>query len=128
MCGIPQGSILDPLLFLLHINDLPNVSPVLDPIMYADDTNLFYSNNDIETLFSAINMELEKISEWFKANKLSLNVKKTNYTLFHKSSSKDYLNLKLPELKTVNSVLKRQISVKFLGVMLDENYFMERTY
>ena len=96
--------------------------------MYADDTNLFYSNNDIETLFSAINMELEKISEWFKANKLSLNVKKTNYTLFHKSSSKDYLNLKLPELKTVNSVLKRQISVKFLGVMLDENYFMERTY
>ena len=96
--------------------------------MYADDTNLFYSNNDIETLFSAINMKLEKISEWFKANKLSLNVKKTNYTLFHKSSSKDYLNLKLPELKTVNSVLKRQISVKFLGVMLDENYFMERTY
>ena len=96
--------------------------------MYADDTNLFYSNNDIETLFSAINMELEKISEWFKANKLSLNVKKTNYTLFHKSSSKDYLNLKLLELKTVNSVLKRQISVKFLGVMLDENYFMERTY
>ena len=96
--------------------------------MYADDTNLFYSNNDIETLFSAVNMELEKISEWFKANKLSLNVKKTNYTLFHKSSSKDYLNLKLPELKTVNSVLKRQISVKFLGVMLDENYFMERTY
>ena len=96
--------------------------------MYANDTNLFYSNNDIETLFSAINMELEKISEWFKANKLSLNVKKTNYTLFHKSSSKDYLNLKLPELKTVNSVLKRQISVKFLGVMLDENYFMERTY
>ena len=96
--------------------------------MYADDTNLFYSNNDIETLFSAINMELEKISEWFKANKLSLNVKKTNYALFHKSSSKDYLNLKLPELKTVNSVLKRQISVKFLGVMLDENYFMERTY
>ena len=96
--------------------------------MYADDTNLFYSNNDIETLFSAVNMELEKISEWFKANKLSLNVKKTNYTLFHKSSSKDYLNLKLPELKTVNGVLKRQISVKFLGVMLDENYFMERTY
>ena len=128
LCGIPQGSILDPLLFLLHINVLPNVSPVLDPIMYADDTNLLYSNNDIETLFSTINMELEKVSEWFKTNKLSLNVKKTNYTLFHKSSSKDYLNLKLPELKTVNSVLKRQISVKFLGVMLDENYFMERTY
>ena len=67
--GIPQGSILGPLLFLLYINDLPNTSPVLDPIIYADDTNLFYSNNDTETFFFTINMELEKISEWFKANK-----------------------------------------------------------
>ena len=49
--------------------------------MYADDTNLFYFNNDIETSFSIVNMELEKISEWFKANKLSLNIKKTNYVL-----------------------------------------------
>ena len=94
-CGVPQGSILGPLLFLLYVNDLPNAFSVLDPIMYADDTNLFYSNNDIETLFSTVNMELEKISEWFKANKLSLNIKKTNYTLFHKNSTKDdlpYLN------------------------------------
>ena len=48
----------------------------IDPIMYADDTNLFYSNNDIEIIFSTVNMELEKTSEWFKANKLSLNIKK----------------------------------------------------
>ena len=84
------------------------------------DTNLFYSNNDIETLFSTVNMELEKISEWFKANKLSLNIKKTIYTLFHKNSTKDDLPLKLPDLKIVNSVLKRQASIKYLGVMLDE--------
>ena len=56
-------------------------------------------------------MKLEKISEWFKANKLSLNIKKTNYTLFHKNSTKDDLPLKLPDLT----------SIKFLGVMLDEN-------
>ena len=66
-------------------------------------------------------MELEKISEWFKANKLSLSIKKTNYTLFHKSSTKDDLPLKLPDLKIVNSVLKSQASIKFLAVMLDEN-------
>ena len=58
--GIPQRSILGPLLFLLYINDLPNASPVLDSIMYTDDTSLFYSNNDTETLFSTVNMELEK--------------------------------------------------------------------
>ena len=61
---------------LLYTNDLPNASPVLEPIIYADGTNLFYSNNVIEYLFSTVNMELEKISEWFKANKLSLNIKK----------------------------------------------------
>ena len=88
--------------------------------MYADDTNLFYFNNDIETSFSIVNMELEKISEWFKANKLSLNIKKTIYTLFHKNSTKNDLPLKLPDLKIVNSVLKRQASIKYLGVMLDE--------
>ena len=87
-CGVLQGSILGPLLFLLNINDLPNASPVLDAMMYADDTNLFYSNNGIESLFSTVNMKLEQISEWFKANKLSLNIKNTNYTLFHKNSAK----------------------------------------
>ena len=81
--------------------------------MYANHTNLFYSINDIEALFSTVNMELEKNSEWFKANKLSLNIKKTNFTLFHKNSTKDDLPLKLPDLKIVNSVFKRQTSIKF---------------
>ena len=83
--GVRQGSILGPLIFLLYMNDLPNASLVLDPVIYADDTNLFYSNNYIETLFSTVNMELERIREWFKANKLSLNIKKTNYTLLHQN-------------------------------------------
>ena len=61
--------------------------------MYSDDKNLFYSNNDMETLFSTVNMDLEKISKWFKANKLSLNITKTNYTLFYKNITKDNLPL-----------------------------------
>ena len=76
-CGVPQGSILGPLLFLLYINDLQFASDLLDPIMFADDTNLFYSNKDINTAFLKVNDELQKINEWFISNKLSLNVKKT---------------------------------------------------
>ena len=77
--GVPQGSILGPLLFLIYANDLPNATNILDPIMFADDTNLFYSYHDIKTLFSTANEELEKLEDWFTANRLSLNIKKTKY-------------------------------------------------
>ena len=75
--GVPQGSILGPLLFLVYVNDLNKASDVLDSTMFADDTNLFYSHQNIKTLFRKVNCELEKICEWFRANKLSLNVTKT---------------------------------------------------
>ena len=81
-CGVPQGSILGPLLFLLYINDLQFASDLLDPIMFADDTNLFYSNKDINTAFLKVNDELQKINEWFISNKLSLNVKKKQILVF----------------------------------------------
>ena len=77
-CGVPQGSILGPLLFLIYINDLAMVSNAFLSVLFADDTNLFISGHDIETLCNKINEDLEKIQEWLCANKLSLNVMKTH--------------------------------------------------
>ena len=83
-CGISRGSFLGPLLFVVHVYDLSNTSPVLDPIMFADDTNLFFNHNDIKHLFTAVNDELVNIKDWFITNKLSLNMEKTNYSSFRK--------------------------------------------
>ena len=105
----------------MYINDLPNASKVLDPIMFADDTNLFYSHYDIKTLFNTVNEELKKLVIWFTSNKLSLNIKKTKYTFFHKNSVKDNIPLKLPDLHIFDKTIERTSSIKFLGVMLDEN-------
>ena len=120
-CGLPQGSILGPLSFLTYANDLPSASNLLNTIMFADDTNLFFEHKDISFLFSTVNRELQNINEWFISNKLSLNVKKTKFSIFHKASRRDDLPLLLPKLFINNQVIKRQSSIKFLGILLDEN-------
>lgn len=120
-CGVPQGSILGPLLFLIYVNDLANVSSLLKPIMFADDTNLFFSHKNIKTLFETVNHELIKIAEWLKANKLSLNVDKTTYTLFHKPRFKDNIPLRLPNIFIENKSIKQANATKFLGIIIDEN-------
>ena len=71
-------------------------------------------------MFKVMNEELEKYNSWFQANKLSLNVNKTKFTLFHKSTSSDNLPLRLPELIINNTVIERRGSLKFLGVLIDE--------
>jgi retron-type reverse transcriptase len=80
--GVPQGSILAPLLFLLYINDIENCSNVISFVLYADDTNGFYSNSCLTSLTNIMQEEMNKIMNWLNANKLSINASKTKLILF----------------------------------------------
>ena len=109
-CGVPQGSILGPLLFILYVNDITYTSNVLDFILFADDTTILYSHKDINSKIELINKELDEVTNWFKANKLSVNASKTNFVIMgtpHMTSTKtrEDLNVLLD-----NTVLERENS------------------
>ena len=119
-CGVPQGSILGPLLFILYVNDIVNTSSVLEFKLFADDTTILYSHEDLASKIDVVNNELKEVINSFKANRLSVNAKKTNYMLLGTRQR----NLKQDDnifIELDNTRSERVFITKFLGVIIDEN-------
>ena len=113
--GVPQGSTLGPLLFLLYINDITNSSNKLQFTIFADDTNLTYSALDKNSLIRTINSELNYVSNWLLINKLSLNTEKTKYLIF---AGKKIVGDTLIEM--CGNKIARVNSLKYLGITIDD--------
>lgn len=115
-CGVPQGSVLGPLFFLMYVNDMARACPELELVLFADDTNIFAQSKDPIELFRKVNSGLEELNKWFRCNKLTLNHKKTEYMLFagpkHQSVSELTLKIGGEQIKRVNGA-------RFLGVWVD---------
>jgi len=114
-CGVPQGSILGPTLFLIYVNDICKSSTLLNFVLFADDTNCFKSGSNMDSVFKTVNAELTKVMCWFKANKLLLNANKTHFMLF----SRKHVN-RVPKIEIDGVEIKRVQSTVFLGVHIDE--------
>ena len=116
-CGVPQGSILGPLLFIIYINDIVNCSKLIHFILYADDTTLLFHAENFDKLFEKVNCELLHLSDWLRANMLSLNVKKSNYILF--GNRLPDIDLSSNKILINDSSIEHVDVVKFLGVYID---------
>ena len=120
-CGVPQGSNLGPLLFLIYINDLPNCLDRASPRMFADDTNISIAANSVTELEQIINSELKNLHQWLLANRLSLNVAKTEFMIIGSRQrllvhDNEHIRIEI-DVKTI----KRVNETKSLGLQIDEH-------
>ena len=113
--GVPQGSILGPILFIIYVNDLPHVSQSLKPTIFADDTTLSMSHHNYNDLILEVNRELDLLNEWTLANRLSINCAKTELFLV---SNRKHSDNNIPIILN-NQILKFTDLCTFLGVILD---------
>ena len=115
--GVPQGSIIGPLLFQIYINDIENCSKILSFVLYPDDTNAFYSNSCLKTLASTIQNEMNEVVQWLNANKLSINASKTKFVIFKSKNKSQHQEI---IVKINNDIVEQVPCVKFLGVLIDQ--------
>ena len=120
-CGVPQGSILGPLFFLLYINDLPQCLSKTKQRLFADDTNMTAFGVSVTDLEAAVNSDLENLRKWLNANKLSLSVAKTKFMLIgSKQIVKNISNFQ-PNVVIENKRVKQVHECKTLGVTVDQH-------
>ena len=115
-CGVPQRSILLPLLFILSIKDICNVSHMLLKTLYADDTCVLISGNHLNNHIDMLNTKLISLNNWFKAYKLSLNTNISFFMFFHRSRTKPNV---IKKVVIDNHELTQVNSAKYLGVIID---------